>query len=85
MITFQQLKVDKLKIERSVINELINENGDSSIIRSIMASAKELNLELVAEGVENNDQKIKLEELGFKFFQGFYIAKPVSGVDYISE
>jgi EAL domain-containing protein (putative c-di-GMP-specific phosphodiesterase class I) len=84
LITFQQLKVDKLKIERSVINELINENGDSSIIRSIMASAKELNLELVAEGVENNDQKLKLEELGFKFFQGFYIARPVSGVDYIS-
>lgn len=84
LVVFQKLNIDKLKIDRSVINDLINEDGDTSIIRSIMASAKELDLELMVDGVENDTQKIKLEELGFTHFQGYFVSHPILGSKYLS-
>jgi EAL domain-containing protein (putative c-di-GMP-specific phosphodiesterase class I) len=84
LVVFQKLNIDKLKIDRSVINDLINEDGDTSIIRSIMASAKELELELMVDGVENDIQKMKLEELGFTHFQGYFVSHPIIGSKYLS-
>jgi EAL domain-containing protein (putative c-di-GMP-specific phosphodiesterase class I) len=84
LVVFQKLNIDKLKIDRSVINDLINEDGDTSIIRSIMASAKELELELMVDGVENDIQKMKLEELGFTHFQGYFVSHPIIGAKYLS-
>ncbi len=83
LVIYQRLNVDKLKIDRSVINDLINEDGDTSVIRSIMASAKELDLDLIVEGVENDIKKFKLEELGFHHFQGYFVSHPIDGIDYL--
>jgi EAL domain-containing protein (putative c-di-GMP-specific phosphodiesterase class I) len=85
LVVFQQLNIDKLKIDRSVINDLINDDGDTSVVRSIMASAKELSLELIIDGVENDIQKVKLEELGFTRFQGYFFSHPITGAECFSE
>jgi len=80
LVVYQQMKVDKVKIDRSVVNGLIDTTGDTTVIRSILASARELGVELIVEGVENDIQKSKLVELGFNQFQGHIFSKPVADI-----
>jgi EAL domain-containing protein (putative c-di-GMP-specific phosphodiesterase class I) len=77
----QQLSVDTLKIDRSFIHEISHggiNNGDSyPIIRSIIGLAHSLGLQLVAEGVETEQQASLLRELGCDIMQGNLFAPPM--------
>ncbi len=72
----QKLPLDKLKIDRSFINE-ITDGSSAPIASSILALAKSLNLKTVAEGIETEDQLEFLRMLGCDEAQGFYFAKPM--------
>jgi EAL domain-containing protein (putative c-di-GMP-specific phosphodiesterase class I) len=69
--------VDALKIDRSFIRDLTLDAGDLAIVEAIIAMARHLNIELIAEGVESWPQLQKLRELGCDRAQGFLLAKPV--------
>jgi diguanylate cyclase (GGDEF)-like protein len=69
--------IDTLKIDRAFINH-IQANGDQSeIVRTIIALARELNISVVAEGVETIEQLEFLKRLGCQAGQGFYISYPL--------
>jgi sensor c-di-GMP phosphodiesterase-like protein len=57
--------------------------SDQAIVRAIAAMADALGLELIAEGVEEEDQRHWLANLGFKEAQGWLFAKAMSGVDFM--
>jgi EAL domain-containing protein (putative c-di-GMP-specific phosphodiesterase class I) len=82
IIMYQQLGVNKLKIARSVVSELRDENANGAVIRSIVASCKELGIEVIAEGVEDEFQKSRLLEFGINYFQGYLSSAPISSADY---
>jgi EAL domain-containing protein (putative c-di-GMP-specific phosphodiesterase class I) len=82
VIMYQQLCVDKLKIDRSIISILQDENESGSIVRSIIASSKELGIELIAEAVEDEIQKSRLTEFGVNIFQGYLLSPPLNSADY---
>jgi diguanylate cyclase (GGDEF)-like protein/PAS domain S-box-containing protein len=73
----QRLPFDILKIDRSFINELSNGNGSLDIVRAIMQLAHSLKLEVIAEGVESEEQLCSLLQLGCDYIQGFLFSKPV--------
>ena len=73
----QNLPVDILKIDRSFVNDLVDEQSDSAIIRSIIALANNFDLEVVAEGIEEEYQKEILSTLGCKYGQGYYFSRPL--------
>ncbi|MCV6604212.1 MAG: EAL domain-containing protein, partial [Porticoccaceae bacterium] len=73
----RKFPVDILKIDRSFIAEFTNREDDLTLVSTIIAMARSLNLKVVAEGVEDQEQLNKLMELGCNYAQGFYFSKPV--------
>jgi diguanylate cyclase (GGDEF)-like protein len=72
MSYLRRFPIDKLKIDRSFINELTTNAADASIVRAIISLAHSLRLKVVAEGVETLQQLEQLREFGCDQYQGFY-------------
>jgi len=73
----QRLPFDFLKIDRSFIRELSSGNGSLDIVRAIMQLAHSLRLDVIAEGVETEEQLRTLRQLRCDHIQGFLFSKPV--------
>ncbi len=69
-------RVDYLKIDRSFVRDLVTDMSDLAIVEAIIAMAKHLNIEVVAEGIEGWQQLEKLRQLGCPYAQGFLFARP---------
>ncbi len=74
-----KLPLDQLKIDRSFVLNLFNEENSGNIISAIIAMTSSLNLELVCEGVENKLQCDFLGSKGAKLIQGYLFSEAVSG------
>ncbi len=70
--------IDTIKIDKSFIDELDENDEQSAIIDAIMAMAKALKKQVVAEGVETTHQYESLQRLGCQQFQGYLFSKPLS-------
>lgn len=69
--------IDRLKIDRSFINDLTRSPEDGAIVEAIIAMAHRLHLEAVAEGVEHADQCTLLQNWGCTTSQGFLFSHPL--------
>jgi diguanylate cyclase (GGDEF)-like protein len=74
----RELPVHALKIDRSFITHLIDEPESEAIVRSIIELARNLRLETVAEGVEDERVCERLVKLGCDYAQGFALARPMA-------
>ena len=72
----RRFPIDKLKIDRSFVHDLITSRTDESIVRAIIALAHSVGLQVVAEGVETEEQLRCVRELGCDQWQGFYCCEP---------
>ena len=73
----KQLPIDKLKIDQSFIRDIIKDKDDREIVRTIIAMAKNLNMSVIAEGVETIEQKEFLVKNGCNEIQGYFYYKPI--------
>jgi diguanylate cyclase (GGDEF)-like protein/PAS domain S-box-containing protein len=78
----KRFPVSVLKIDRSFIFELKRDSKDAQIVSMIVALAKVLGLEVVAEGVETKEQAEMLIEMNCDYLQGYYFSKPISASQY---
>jgi diguanylate cyclase (GGDEF)-like protein/PAS domain S-box-containing protein len=69
-------RVDYLKIDRSFVRDLVTDVSDLAIVSAIIAMARHLNIQVVAEGIEGWQQLEKLRQLGCALAQGYLFAKP---------
>jgi len=74
----KRLPINRLKIDRSFIKDIPGDEEDMAIVKAIIALAKSLKLDLIAEGVETNEQKEFLVANGCTHIQGFYYSRPIS-------
>lgn len=75
----QNYPVDTLKIDKSFIATLSeNKNDKNSMVEVVLSLAKLYQLNVIAEGVEQQYQLDYLQELGCQFYQGYYLSKPIS-------
>ncbi|HVH84754.1 MAG TPA: EAL domain-containing protein [Steroidobacteraceae bacterium] len=77
MSYLRRFPIDKLKIDRSFVNELLSRADDASIVRAIVSLAHSLRLKVVAEGVETGEQLELLRKLGCDQYQGFCFSPAV--------
>jgi EAL domain-containing protein (putative c-di-GMP-specific phosphodiesterase class I) len=70
-----------LKIDRSFVEELHTNDDDAAICAAIIAMARELELKVIAEGVENEEQLRFLREHRCDQVQGYIVSRPVSVPD----
>jgi EAL domain-containing protein (putative c-di-GMP-specific phosphodiesterase class I) len=73
----KRFPIDIIKIDRSFIGDITDEVGGDSLVDAILAMARSLGLNTVAEGVTTKEQIKFLEERGCGFFQGFYFSQPI--------
>jgi diguanylate cyclase (GGDEF)-like protein len=77
----QRFPLDTLKIDRSFTMAMGSGQKEETIVSSIMRLAQKLGLDVVAEGVETEEQLVFLKEVECKFAQGFYFSKPMRAED----
>jgi len=73
-----QLPIDTIKIDRSFILPMLLHRQSESLVKNIIAMAKDLNKETVAEGVETEAQLLKLSSMGCDIIQGYYFSRPLT-------
>jgi EAL domain-containing protein (putative c-di-GMP-specific phosphodiesterase class I) len=73
----KRFPVDTLKIDRSFVMEAPTNPGDQEIIKTIIAMARNLRLDTVAEGVETREQQDFLNHHGCHMMQGYYFGRPM--------
>lgn len=78
----KKFAVDYLKIDQSFVQDISNSLGDRAIVRSIIAMAHELGLEVIAEGIETVEQKDFLIDGMCDFGQGFLFSKAVPAKEF---
>jgi len=73
----KRLPADSLKIDRSFMKGLGEDVEDTAIVRMIIELAHTLGLEVIAEGVETEEQAAHLKEMGCDMAQGYHFARPL--------
>ncbi len=72
----KRFPINHLKIDRSFVRDILHDADDEAIILAILAMAKSLNLNVIAEGVENGAVLDRLKSYGCECYQGFYFSEP---------
>jgi len=80
----KKFPIDILKVDRSFISDIENLSDDAPIVASIISMAQNLNLRVVAEGVETNAQLEFLRRHGCNMVQGYFYSRPLPADEYIA-
>lgn len=84
----KRFPMDKLKIDRSFVNDVVDDADDAAIAQIIINLAKQLNLQVIAEGVETVPQLEFLRQNGCDVVQGYHFSPPIDAeafIDWYSE
>jgi len=73
----RRLPLDQLKIDRSFVSDIMTNTSDAVIAQTIIGMARNLGLDVIAEGVETRDQFEFLEQHGCNGYQGFLFSRPL--------
>jgi EAL domain-containing protein (putative c-di-GMP-specific phosphodiesterase class I) len=80
VVYLTELPISAFKLDRALVSRLLDDSGMQSVVKSLLALADNLGLEVVAEGIETAAQNDYLMNAGCVFAQGFGYAKPM-GID----
>jgi len=72
----KRLPFDQLKIDQSFVREIMSESRDKAIVQTIIAMAQSLSVDVIAEGVEKEEQRELLLEMGCNHYQGYLFGRP---------
>ena len=66
-----------LKVDKSFVDRVARQEQDAALVRTVIALGRALRLRVVAEGIEQPDQRAALEALGCRYGQGYLYARPL--------
>lgn len=75
--------IDKMKIDQSFVSNMMNDESSIAIVRAIVALGKNLNMKIIAEGIESLTEATMLKGIGCEYAQGYHFAKPMPESDAI--
>lgn len=84
MSQLKRMPISHLKIDRSFIRDLPDDDDDLTIVRAILSMAKALGFSVTAEGVETAEQAQLLRAIGCDALQGFFFSPPVSAPEVLA-
>ena len=73
----KRLPLDQVKIDQSFVRDIATNRNDKVIVKTIISMAQNMNMEVIAEGVETEEQRLLLVEDGCTLFQGYLFGRPL--------
>ena len=73
----KSLPLDKIKIDKSFVQDLLDDDDDATIVRAIIQLGKSLGMQVIAEGVETAEQEAYIISEGCHEGQGYHYSKPL--------
>ena len=80
----KNLNVNMFKIDKSFVMDMLSDSGDYVIVKGVIGLANAFNIQVIAEGVENQLVAEELVNLGCSYIQGYWVSKPLP-IDEINE
>jgi len=80
----RNIPLHELKIDKSFVTDMLEDKQNESIVRTTLELAHSMELEVCAEGVEDEDTLRRLSSIGCEQAQGYYMSRPVSSDDLIA-
>lgn len=78
-----ELPVKTLKIDQSFVERLTESESNERVVQAIVALGKAMQLEVIAEGVETEQQLLLVNQFGCDLAQGFFLGKPMAEADFV--
>ncbi len=78
----KQMPFDQLKIDQSFVRDILIDSNDAAIAKTIIALGKSFGLEVIAEGVETEEQLEALAQMGCRAYQGYYLSRPIPLIEF---
>jgi diguanylate cyclase (GGDEF)-like protein/PAS domain S-box-containing protein len=79
----KRFPIDTLKIDRSFVRDLTTDADDASIVNAVISMGKSLHMQVVAEGIETQEQLAFLQKHGCPEGQGYYFSRPVAAAELV--
>jgi diguanylate cyclase (GGDEF)-like protein/PAS domain S-box-containing protein len=79
----QQFPISTLKIDKSFVRNIVTNPDDATIVDTIIQMGRNMNMDVVAEGVEEETQLVFLQKLGCTYAQGLLFGDPMSSENYL--
>jgi len=79
----QQFPISTLKIDKSFVRDVVTSPDDATIVDTIVQMGQNMNMDVVAEGVETEEQLMFLQKLGCTYVQGMLFGQPMSADNYL--
>ncbi|WED20729.1 EAL domain-containing protein [Vibrio sp. JC009] len=73
----KQLPIDVLKVDKSFVIDMLEDEEDRTILEGILALCNAFNIMAIAEGMETIEQGVQLKKMGYRYVQGYGVAKPM--------
>jgi diguanylate cyclase (GGDEF)-like protein len=77
-----QLPINQLKIDQMFIKNMVANSGDAIVVKTIIAMAKSLGINVIAEGLETQEARILLHEMGCSLYQGYLFSQALPTQDF---
>jgi len=77
LLHLRELPIDEIKIDKTFVRDIVGNNANEAIVRSVMVLADRMGIDVVAEGVESEAVLGCLRELGADIAQGYYLGEPM--------
>lgn len=78
LLAIAELQPDYIKIESALVQNIHRDKLKETVLETFVSFAQKLNIPLIAEGIEQSEDLIKLMEMGVQFGQGYFIGRPLA-------
>ncbi|MCU7812323.1 MAG: EAL domain-containing protein, partial [Candidatus Thiodiazotropha sp. (ex Notomyrtea botanica)] len=80
----RKFTLHELKIDRSIVGRMLSNPEDAKLVQTLISLAQQMEIHVVAVGVENESQLNFLRDKGCRLFQGYYFARPQPADQFIN-